>query len=158
MAVHCGGPGSLSSCVYNPHPHHFGYNVIAFDQRGMGRSSPTFLVEECTSSLYEQEAGSTGILGVDLDDEESIRSFARLTKARNLGCWNYPSFKVPVDEDDDTSKTFHFLEYSGTRQLSEDIERIRILFGDHKLSVHGISYMALQSLELIPPSSLIMSI
>lgn len=43
MAVHCGGPCSLSSCVYfmGVAPNQLGYNVIAFDQRGMGRSSPS---------------------------------------------------------------------------------------------------------------------
>lgn len=36
--------------------------------------------------------------------------------------------------------TYHFLEHSGTRQLAEDIERVRRVFGDQKLSVYGISY------------------
>jgi len=141
IATHCGGPESLSACGINTMggaPHHFGYNVIGIDQRGMGRSSPTFAIKECTYAHYEEEAGSDG--DFDADDEESIRTYARLAKARNLGCWNHPSFKVPVDEDDDASKIYHFLEYSGTRQLAEDIERVRILFGDQKLSVHGGSY------------------
>jgi len=143
IATHCGGPESLSSCGINTMggaPHHFGYNVIGIDQRGMGRSSPTFAIKECTFTYapYAEEAGSDG--DFDADDEESIRKATRLFKARNLGCWNHPSFKVPVDEDDDASKTYHFLEYSGTRQLTEDIERVRILFGDQKLSVHGASY------------------
>ena len=111
----------------------YGYNVISFDQRGMGRSSPTFVVEECTNDIDP-------ILGLDVDDEASIRASARLNKARNLGCWNYPGFSISLDEDDETSKRFHFLEYSGTRQLAEDIERVRILFGGDKLSVYGISY------------------
>jgi len=143
MAVHCGGPGSLSSCVtalypIGTAPNRLGYNVIGIDQRGMGRSSPTFAIKECTPEPYAEEAGSNG--DFDADEEESIRKASRLAKLRNLGCWNHPSFKVPVDEDDDTSKTYHFLEYSGTRQLAEDIERVRILFGDQKLSVYGISY------------------
>ena len=143
IAAHCGGPVSLSACGIGSMggaPHHFGYNVIGIDQRGMGRSSPTFAIKECTFTYapYAEEAGSDG--DFDADDEESIRKFANLAKARNLGCWNHPSFKVPVDEDDDASKTYHFLEYSGTRQLAEDIERVRILFGDQKLSVHGGSY------------------
>lgn len=116
------------------------YNVIGIDQRGMGRSSPTFAIKECTDAPYIEEAGSTGFPNIDLDNEESIRKASRLAKLRNLGCWNHPSFKVPVDEDDDTSKTYHFLEYSGTRQLAEDIERVRNLFGDQKLSVYGVSY------------------
>ena len=140
IAVHCGGPGSLSSCIYYNMgtPHHFGYNIIGIDQRGMGRSSPTFAIKECTYTPYIEEAGSAG--SFDFDDEESIRAYARLAKARTLGCWNHSSFKIPLDEDDDASKTFHFLEYSGTRQLAEDFERVRILFGDQKLSVYGISY------------------
>jgi len=140
MAVHCGGPGSLSNCIYGNMgaPHRLGYNVIGIDQRGMGRSSPTFAIKECTVTPYVEEAGSNG--DFDADDEETIRKASRLAKLRNLGCWNHPSFKVPVDEDDDTSKTYHFLEYSGTRQLAEDIERVRNLFGDQKLSVYGVSY------------------
>ena len=35
-------------------------------------------------------------------------------------------------------KNLHFLEYSGTRQLAEDIERVRLLFGDQQLSIYGI--------------------
>jgi len=138
IAAHCGGPGSLSACGINMGPHSLGYNVIGFDQRGMGRSSPTFAIKECTPAPYIEEAGSNGLFNAD--DEESIRAYARLFKARNLGCWNHPSFKVPVDEDDDASKTYHFLEYSGTGQLAEDIDRVRILFGDQKLSVYGVSY------------------
>ena len=57
-----------------------------------------------------------------------------------LECWAYPGFSIPVDPNDENSKRYHFLEYSGTRQLAEDIERVRILFGDDKLSVYGISY------------------
>jgi pimeloyl-ACP methyl ester carboxylesterase len=115
----------------------FGYNVISFDQRGMGRSVPTFVVEECTKEPYYPKGG---LDEADVEDETSIRAYARLFKARNLGCWNYPGFSIPLDEDDETSKRYHFLEYSGTRQLAEDIERVRILFGGNKLSVYGISY------------------
>jgi hypothetical protein len=37
-------------------------------------------------------------------------------------------------------KQYHFLQYSGTRQLAEDIERFRIAINAPKLSVYGISY------------------
>lgn len=58
VAGHCGGPGSLTTCVYfaamymgedNPE----NYNIISFDQRGMGRSEPTFVVEECLLKTYD---------------------------------------------------------------------------------------------------------
>ena len=49
-----------------------------------------------------------------------------------------------IDAQNDTgetaSKGYHFLEYSGTRQLAEDIWRIREIFGDQKISVYGVSY------------------
>ena len=57
-----------------------------------------------------------------------------------MDCWNYPGFKLEALQDDGTLSPFRFLEYSGTRQLAEDIERVRRLFGDQKLSVYGISY------------------
>ncbi|EJK49871.1 hypothetical protein THAOC_31214 [Thalassiosira oceanica] len=143
LAVHCGGPGSLSNCVYN-----MGgkaklgevaattYNVIAFDQRGMGRSKPSFYAEECAVTDEQINALNT----LDISDEETIRNFARAYKERNLRCWNYEGFRLEKKQSDGDVKTFHFLEYSGTRQLAEDIERVRLLFGDQKLSVYGISY------------------
>ena len=84
--------------------------------------------------------GDYDVINLDAHDENSIRNVARTIKARNLGCWNYPGFSIPVDEEDESSKRFHFLKYSGTRQLAEDIERVRILFGNQKLSVYGVSY------------------
>jgi pimeloyl-ACP methyl ester carboxylesterase len=43
-------------------------------------------------------------------------------------------------QPDGTVRTFHFLEYSGTRELAEDIERIGLLLNAPKLNVYGISY------------------
>jgi hypothetical protein len=55
LAVHCGGPGSLSSCVNSMGSAKVlgldnvnDYNVIGIDQRGTGRSYPSFAHEECT--------------------------------------------------------------------------------------------------------------
>ena len=53
MAVHCGGPGGLSLCNYSiwlqlDEESRSTYNIIGFDQRGMGRSEPTFMIPECT--------------------------------------------------------------------------------------------------------------
>ena len=77
---------------------------------------------------------------VNYNDEESIRDAASLYKEVHMNCWNHPDFHLEAKQEDGTTRTFHFLEYSGTRQLAEDIERVRLLFGDHKLSVYGISY------------------
>mmetsp|Transcript_17538 Transcript_17538/g.38236 ORF Transcript_17538/g.38236 Transcript_17538/m.38236 type:complete len:650 (+) Transcript_17538:164-2113(+) len=141
LAVHCGGPGGLSLCNYAiwldlDEEARSTYNIIGFDQRGMGRSEPTFVVPECAAQLQDTE----GKLAVNYNDEESIRDAAKVYKEVHLNCWNHPGFKLEAIQGDGTSRAFHFLEYSGTRQLAEDIERIRRLFGDQKLSVYGISY------------------
>ncbi|KAL7553299.1 hypothetical protein ACHAWF_016566 [Thalassiosira exigua] len=67
-----------------------------------------------------------------------IRNEAKKIQKRNLACWKDESFKLP--SPDDPEKNFYLLEYSGSRQAAEDIERVRKLFGDTKLSLHGISY------------------
>ena len=108
----------------------------------MGRSTPTFVVRECTDRYYIDDLSESDqdILFnsyADFGDEAYARARACWAKARNLGCWNHEDFLVPVDETDEDSETYHFLQYSGTRQLAEDIERTRILFGDQKLSVYG---------------------
>ena len=41
---------------------------------------------------------------------------------------------------DGTVKDFHFLEYSGTRRLAEDVERMRMLLNTPVVNVFGISY------------------
>jgi len=58
----------------------------------------------------------------------------------NLKCWQQLRFQHSAVQADGSTRSFHFLKYSGTRQLAEDIERVRILFGDQKISVYGISY------------------
>ena len=124
---------------YDSFSHHDHLTVLFYKtKRGMGRSIPTFMIEECAYSTYTKY----GILLEDLDasNDTSIREYAKLQKARNLGCWNYAGFSVHVDDQDESSKRYHFLEYSGTRQLVEDIERTRQLFGGHKLSFYGGSY------------------
>lgn len=145
MAVHCGGPGSLSDCVNNMgHPTSLGfdnadnYNVIAFDQRGMGRSTPSFFVPECD---FEEEDLFPRYVGIDLTNETSILAAGEVWKKRAFRCWTYEGFRFQI-EDELTGATlnYNFLEYSGTRQLAEDINRVRKLFGDQTLSIYGISY------------------
>jgi pimeloyl-ACP methyl ester carboxylesterase len=87
LAVHCGGPGSLSLGADSVDQ----YNVISFDQRGMGQSEPTFGVDECNITTYDTQL----VLDlVNLNDEESIRADAQVYKARALGCWAYEGFQL----------------------------------------------------------------
>lgn len=137
MAVHCGGPGGLSLCNYKiwldlDEEARSTYNLIGFDQRGMGRSTPTFVIPECAVHMQGDDSNA---LMINYNDEESIRAAAKLYKQVHINCWNYPGFLLEAG-----NATYHFLEHSGTRQLAEDIERVRRIFGDQKLSVYGISY------------------
>lgn len=45
-----------------------------------------------------------------------------------------------TNKEDGTTVPLHFLEYSGTRQLAEDLYRFMILIEAEKLSLYGISY------------------
>ena len=82
----------------------------------MGRSSPSFFVQDCAYSTYYHTVEADGYgngRDFDADDEASIRAYARLIEARNSGCWKHEGFSVSADEDDETSTRYHFLEYSG---------------------------------------------
>ena len=94
------------------------------------------MVPECAVHLHPKATK----LAVNFNDEESIRDAANVYKEVHMKCWNYPDFHMEATQSDGTKRVFHFLEYSGTRQLAEDVERVRRLFGGHKLSVYGISY------------------
>lgn len=102
----------------------------------MGRSEPTFVIPECAAHMH-QDAKK---LNINFGDKQSIRDAAQVYKETHLSCWNHPGFQLGAVQDDGSSKAFHFLEYSGTRQLAEDIERVRRIFGNQKLSIFGISY------------------
>lgn len=90
------------------------YNIIGFDQRGMGRSKPTFIVPECVAQLQGEESKA---LGINFNDEHSIRAAAKLYKKVHLQCWNHPSFQLEAG-----NVTYHFLEHSGK------MERLRLRF------------------------------
>ena len=94
---------------------------------------PTHVRPECSLQTY---GIGEAYENLDLTDDDSIRAYAQVFKTRNIECWKHPDFQLTSD----SGKTYHFLEHSGTRQLAEDIERVRGLFGDQKLSVHGTSY------------------
>ena len=103
---------------------------------------PTFIVEECTDATYDYDEDED-VEEIDYSDNSNtagLREAAKKIKKRNLGCWNYPNFTLAVEVDRKDAK-YHFLKYSGTRQAAEDIDRVRTLFGDQKLSVYGVSYI-----------------
>ena len=95
----------------------------------MGRSEPTFVVQEC--SVHSQ-GNESYVLNINFNSEESIRDAAKLYKKVHIDCWNYPGFQLEAG-----NTTYHFLEHSGTRQLAEDIERVRQVFGDQNYQFMG---------------------
>lgn len=82
------------------------YNIIGFDQRGMGRSTPTFTIPECAVQMQGDE--SNVLYTINYNDEHSIRAAAQLYKKVHLQCWNHPSFQLEAG-----NVTYHFLEHSG---------------------------------------------
>jgi pimeloyl-ACP methyl ester carboxylesterase len=104
----------------------------------MGRSYPSFAHEECSLDTYQTEERNR----VDYSKVESIIASLQPRKDRVWGCWSCSDcgFQMKETQSDGTVRTFHFLEYSGTRELAEDIERIRLLLNAPKLNVYGISY------------------
>lgn len=71
------------------------YNIIGFDQRGMGRSLPSFANEDC--SIIKHDRNNFSIIdGVEFDQPETIRAGAQVWKDRSLACWDRPEFKLTV--------------------------------------------------------------
>ena len=101
------------------------YDVFSIDQMALGLSNPTFMRDECAFDTIEDPANET-----------AVRDYLNEHKNTTLACWNAPEFKL-------TSKSglsFNFLEYSGTQELVNDSNRLRIAIGAPKLSLYGISY------------------
>jgi hypothetical protein len=80
--------------------------VLIKDQRGMGRSTPTFTIPECAVQMQGDE--SNVLYTINYNDEHSIRAAAQLYKKVHLQCWNHPSFQLEAG-----NVTYHFLEHSG---------------------------------------------
>ena len=55
LFVHCGGPLSVSECIIGTSPELFKhFNVFSIDQRGLGRSKPSFVTQDCVGlSVWE---------------------------------------------------------------------------------------------------------
>jgi uncharacterized surface protein with fasciclin (FAS1) repeats len=131
MLNHCGGPGTTSNCNLFGQKWaediHKMYNIISFDQRGVGRSTPSFYNNECMAKKSEPDAGN----------ETSIREHLVGHRERVESCWTNPEY---ILKSPDGKESFHFLQYSGTQQVVEDIERFRIAIKSKKLSLYGVSY------------------
>ena len=127
---HCGGPGSTSDCklfTFGAEDIYKMYNIITFDQRGVGRSTPSFYNNECAAKMPDPDAGN----------ETSIREYLAGQKDRVESCWTNPEY---ILESPNGKESYHFLQYSGTQQAVEDIERFRIAIKSKKLSLYGVSY------------------
>ena len=97
----------------------------------MGRSLPTFIVEECKIP----DALLNFTYAFEYADVPAMTRVAEALQHNMKSCWDFEGFKAEAG-----GTTYHFLEHSGTRQLVEDIERTRLAFGGTRLSVVGVSY------------------
>lgn len=121
----------------------------------MGRSWPSFIHEEC--SLYKFSRNpTTGLVSnidyreedlfwfnstFDLRSEDSIKLQLQKYKTRVTECWSVSDFDLEQTQADGrTVRKFHFLEYSGTRQLAQDIWTMQSLLNAPKIHLYGISY------------------
>ena len=103
---------------------------------------------ECQIGLaYNETDGSLEVVDnatdedIDFFSEESLRRYAKDLRERVVRCWeDVDEFSMNATQDDGLVNTYHFLDYSGTRELAEDMDRFRRLIGADRLSLYGISY------------------
>ena len=75
--------------------------------------------------------------------KDSIQDILDAQKEVVQECWSCEEcgfFMKGTKKDDGTTITLHFLEYSGTLQLAEDLSRFMNLIEAEKLSLYGFSY------------------
>jgi len=118
----------------------------------MGRSWPSFAHEACTEMVAVRDANSDiidmkpppelGSLGPNTSMNEYIPQSLEARKRTVLECWTCANcdFHLNATQEDGTVHHYHFLEFSGTRQLAEDIERLRVLINAPLLHLYGFSY------------------
>jgi pimeloyl-ACP methyl ester carboxylesterase len=119
-------------------------------QRGVGRSWPSWAHAACvTGGAKRNKEGylKTNPEGIsawttDPSDPEDIRKFLQAWKKRVANCWTCEDcdYQLSAEQPDGTNNTYHFLEYSGTRQLAEDVDRFRKAIKAEKISLYGGSY------------------
>lgn len=109
----------------------------------MGRSQPTFAHPECDIYDYvENDDGTLTVGGVrefpegliyEPANETNIKRHLASSKRVNQECWRCSDCGFQLGE-------FHFLDYSGTRHLAEDMYRMRVILNAPSLHLLGVSY------------------
>ena len=102
--------------------------------QNLSRSSPSFVHQECVETNISEEAAYTS---------DMVQNILDLQKKVVSACWSCEEcgFRMKGTRKEDNAEIpLHFLEYSGTRQLAEDLLRFSDLIHSEKLSLYGISY------------------
>lgn len=96
----------------------------------MGRSWPSFIHEECSPNEFAQDENGTLYVATEgftlsnsnFTNEEGIKNHLEAVKSTVESCWTCETcdFMLEAGQDDGNVTSFHFLEFSGTRQLAED--------------------------------------
>ena len=102
---------------------------------------------ECQIGLaYNETDGSLEVIDNAAEpiadfSEESLRRYTKDLRERVVRCWeDVDEFSMNATQDDGSVNPYHFLDYSGTRELAEDMDRFRRLIGADRLSLYGVSY------------------
>ena len=101
------------------------------------RSYPSFAHPECEYADYSLPINELEYT------KDAIQDILDAQKTVVQDCWSCEEcgfFMEGTTKDDGTTVTLHFLEYSGTLQLAEDLSRFMDLIEADKLSLYGVSY------------------
>lgn len=157
LLMHCGGPGSGSSCVYYTYGMHLqGYDVFSITQRGMGKAKPALncanskLPESCPAGGCQVSdftdcpcalldgTPQLGEIWADIDPANESQVMNLLQKRDEWGKRCAASEKFQLQNAQ--GKTYNFLNYVGTQFLAYDLDLLRKAVGAMKLNVYGYSY------------------
>lgn len=99
--------------------HFTGYHKLSpsVDQRGLGRSLPSFANKDCMPK--------PGDAVLDYSSESDVKRSLAAHRERVTSCWNHSEFFLKGENNTE----FHFLEFSGTTQLVQDLNRFRVAIG-----------------------------
>lgn len=137
LVVNPGGPGAsgiefavMSSAVLGEEVRR-AYDVVGFDPRGVGQSTPIDCVDDDTLDAY---------LALDPlpDDEAEQREAERLSKTFARGCLDHDA---------------QLVRHVSTEEAARDIDILRELLGEEQLSWYGASYgthLGAQYADLFP--------